>query len=190
MSMNLPPGHPGKELLELLTRYRESHPDQSGPAEQIMAFLQSTEHCFERSHTAGHITGSAWILNPAQDKVLLTLHRKLKRWMQPGGHADGESNVLRVAIREAEEESGICGITPLCTEIYDIDVHLIPARPAGGEAAHLHYDIRFLLQAPHEDFCISDESDDLAWWSAQDFVSKRHQLDESVLRMAASYPQK
>lgn len=186
--MILPPGHPGKQLQESLIRYWTTHPEQSGPVEQIFAFLKSTEECFQRSHIAGHITGSAWLLNPSRDKVLLTLHRKLKRWMQPGGHADGDTDTLQVATREAEEESGIQGIIPISKEIYDVDVHLIPARPAAGEPAHWHYDIRYLLQAPHENYKISDESDDLAWWSAQDFITNQRMVDHSVLRMAQHFP--
>lgn len=110
--------------------------------------------------------------------------------MQPGGHADGDTDTLRVAIREAEEESGIRGIVPVSCDIYDIDIHLIPARPASEEAGHWHYDVRYLLQAPHEDYIISDESDDLAWWSVQDFIDKRADVDDSILRMAQYYPTK
>lgn len=186
--MKLPENHPGKALYAAIEKYSRTHPQQSGVAARLMAFIESTDQCFERGHTSGHITGSAWLLNPAQDKVLLTLHRKLKRWMQPGGHADGDSDTLRVAIREAEEESGICGIVPVSCDIYDIDIHLIPERPASGEPAHWHYDIRYLLRAPHETYAISNESDDLAWWSAQDFIKKRAHIDDSVLRMAQYYP--
>lgn len=190
MSMILPPGHPGIELQKALLQHLTTHPQQSEVVERIIAFMESTTACFERTHHAGHITGSAWLLTPARDKALLTLHRKLKRWMQPGGHADGDTNPLRVAIREAEEESGIYGITPISPQIYDVDVHQIPAQPGSEEPAHWHYDIRYLLQAPHEHFAISDESDDLAWWSAQDFIEKQALVDESIMRMARAFPKK
>lgn len=116
----------------------------------------------------------------------MSLHRKLKRWVQPGGHADGQCDTLSVALREAEEESGISGISPISEDIFDIDIHLIPARP--GEEAHYHYDIRYLLRAPHENVVISDESDALEWWSAADFAARREETDEAVLRMAALIP--
>lgn len=173
-------------LEEKLEHFCTQNREKEDAARRILTFVRSTPDCFERSHASGHITGSAWLLNPDGDKVLMTLHRKLKRWLQPGGHADGEQDTLAVALREAEEESGICGIIPVSEDIFDVDIHLIPARP--GEAAHYHYDIRYLLRAPHEQFAVSDESDDLAWWSAADFAARAHETDEAVLRMAAVIP--
>lgn len=173
-----------KSLSGMLERYAAAHPERREVAQRVLAFVASTPDCFCRSCLQGHITGSAWLLNPAGDKVLLTLHRNLKRWMQLGGHADGDADVPRVALREATEESGIRGIRILCPEIMDVDIHPIPARPAKGEPAHFHYDIRFLMQAPHENYAISDESDDLAWWTSADIQSRRAELDEAVLRLA------
>ena len=176
-------------LCKALQKYAERHPEQNITADRMLDFVRSTPHCFERSHEAGHMTGSAWLLNPAGDKALLTLHHNLQRWMQTGGHADGDPDTLRVALKEAEEESGITGIVPISGEIFDIDIHLIPARPAKGEPAHYHYDVRYLLRAPHEQYAISQESDDLAWWSAEDFATRAAELDASVLRMAELWMQ-
>lgn len=176
-------------LCKALQKYAESHPEQKITADRMLDFVRSTPHCFERSHAAGHMTGSAWLLNPAGDKALLTLHHNLQRWMQTGGHADGDPDILRVALKEAEEESGITGIVPISGEIFDIDIHLIPARPAKGEPAHYHYDVRYLLRAPHEQYAISHESDDLAWWSAEDFATRAAELDASVIRMAELWMQ-
>lgn len=176
-------------LCKALQKYAESHPEQKITADRMLDFVRSTPHCFERSHAAGHMTGSAWLLNPTGDKALLTLHHNLQRWMQTGGHADGDPDTLRVALKEAEEESGITGIVPITEEIFDIDIHLIPARPAKGEPAHFHYDVRYLLRAPHEQYAISHESDDLAWWSAEDFATRAAELDASVLRMAELWMQ-
>ena len=176
-------------LCKALQKYAERHPEQKITADRMLDFVRSTPLCFERSHAAGHMTGSAWLLNPAGDKALLTLHHNLQRWMQTGGHADGDPDTLRVALKEAEEESGITGIVPISEEIFDIDIHLIPARPAKGEPAHYHYDVRYLLRAPHEQYAISHESDDLAWWSAEDFATRAAELDASVLRMAELWMQ-
>lgn len=176
-------------LCKALQKYAEKHPEQKITADRMLDFVRSTPHCFERSHAAGHMTGSAWLLNHAGDKALLTLHHNLQRWMQTGGHADGDPDTLRVALKEAEEESGITGIVPICEEIFDIDIHLIPARPAKGESAHYHYDVRYLLRAPHEQYAISHESDDLDWWSAEDFATRAAELDASVLRMAELWMQ-
>lgn len=171
-----------------ILRYMESHPERRATAEQLLHFVCETPDCFERSHAAGHITGSVWLLNPRGDKALLTLHRKLKLWVQPGGHADGDPDVLRVALREGREESGIEEIYALSPEIYDIDIHTIPARPATGEPEHLHYDVRYLARAAHEHYAISDESDALGWYSADELLHLTPAADAAVLRLAALWP--
>jgi 8-oxo-dGTP pyrophosphatase MutT (NUDIX family) len=128
-------------------------------------FLELLDHprSFHRDHLPGHITGSAWIVNEDLSKVLLVLHAKLGRWLQPGGHADGDENVMNVATREAEEETGLKVFNILNPSIFDIDIHPIPARKDFPE--HLHYDIRFLLQASDQDVIkVSGESNDLKWF--------------------------
>ncbi len=182
--MELPSDH-RRDFCEQLLDYIARTPERAQIAGSLLDFVLQTPDCFERSHTAGHITGSAWLLNPTGQKALLTLHRKLKLWVQPGGHADGDSNVLRVALREAEEESGISELIPLRTDIYDVDIHTIPARPQCGEPEHLHYDVRYLVQAPHENYKISDESDELGWFTAEQLHTLTPAADEAVLRLAA-----
>ncbi len=177
----LPENDPRHSLEMALLRYEARHPENAAAAERILRFIRTAPDCFCRSHVAGHITGSAWLLDPRGGRALLTLHRKLGRWLQPGGHADGEADTLRVALREAEEESGIAGIVPMSREIFDVDVHEIPARPAAGEPAHLHYDIRYLLQAPSAAFCISEESEALAWFLPEELAAL--QPEESIQRM-------
>ncbi len=176
---------PRRPLAEALCRYAAAQPDNADAARQVLGFVLATPTCFERSHAAGHITGSAWLLDPTGRRALLTLHHKLQRWLQPGGHADGDADTLRVALREAQEESGIEGIEPLGREIFDVDVHLIPAR--GTEAAHYHYDIRYLLRAPHARFHVSDESDALAWLTPEEIAA--HAPDASVRRLCRRWQQ-
>ena len=129
---------------------------------ELIQFVREHPHCFERSCPPGHITGSAWIVDKCHTHALLTHHRKLDRWLQLGGHADGEFDILGVAMREAREESGIESITPLTGSIYDVDIHIIPAR--NNEPQHLHYDVRYLLMADKESpLIISSESKNLSW---------------------------
>lgn len=177
-----------KQLCMQLCAYMATHPQRRDTAQQILDFVLQTPDCFERSHLAGHITGSAWLLNPDGDKALLTLHRKLKLWVQPGGHADGDADVLRVALREAEEESGISGILTLSREIYDVDIHTIPYHAPTATPEHLHYDIRYLLQAPHEHYAISDESEALGWYRPAELDRLSPAVDDAVLRLAALRP--
>ena len=170
------------ELKARLTDYRRRWPEESETVTRFEAFVDSDPDCFQRSCRLGHITGSAWIVNSAGDRVLLTHHRKLGRWLQPGGHSDGDPDSLKVALREAREESGL-DVRAIEETIFDLDVHLIPARAA--EPAHYHYDVRFLVQALEDRFRVSEESGALAWVPADrvDVFTN----DESVLRMARKW---
>ncbi|MCG8599541.1 MAG: NUDIX hydrolase [Verrucomicrobiales bacterium] len=160
-----------KPLLELLQRYLESHPDEADTARRVIDFVERHPDCFERSLKKGHITGSAWIVDSTGTKTLLTHHRKLGIWLQLGGHADGEADVLSVAKTEAKEESGLSRLEVVSDQIFDIDVHGIPARK--DEPSHFHYDIRFLLrQTDSETYIVSEESHDLAWVPMSDLESR------------------
>ena len=116
------------------------------------------------------------------DHVLLAYHAKLGRWLQPGGHSDGDPDTLAVALREAREESGL-DVRVLDDAIFDIDVHGIPARD--GEPAHLHFDVRSLVQARDDRFRVSEESHALAWVPAAGLNTLTD--EESVLRMARKW---
>jgi 8-oxo-dGTP pyrophosphatase MutT (NUDIX family) len=148
--------------------------------ERLEQFVLDNADCFQRSLLIGHVTGSAWILDKDKKKTLLTHHRKLNKWLQPGGHADGDSLVSRVAMREAQEESGLEGLNLVSNEIFDIDIHLIPARK--NEPEHYHYDCRFLIQCTgDETYSVSDESHDLAWIPLIEIT--KYTDEPSILRM-------
>ena len=166
-------------LIEQLRGYTTTHGEERP---FVPAFLNLLSHpdCFLRTHLPGHITGSAWIVDKQRSHVLLVQHAKLKKWLQPGGHADGDENVLQVAMRETEEETGLSNIRLIHTGIFDIDVHPIPARKDFTE--HLHFDIRFLLEANREDkITISEESTDVRWIPLADLDAFNE--ERSVIRM-------
>ncbi|MDR2902550.1 MAG: NUDIX hydrolase [Lactobacillales bacterium] len=152
-------------LLKALKEHKTSYPEEKDFVRQVIDFVEKTPGCFERSHRAGHITGSAWVINPDGQKTLLTHHKKLNKWLQLGGHSDGDPDTWHVAMREVLEESGITDVHFMGRDIFDVDVHEIPENPKKGEPAHLHYDIRFLIQANNENFVVSDESNALRWVS-------------------------
>jgi 8-oxo-dGTP pyrophosphatase MutT (NUDIX family) len=150
-------------LLQLLDNYYPTYPEEIVFKQQMIEFIQEHADCFERSLTIGHITASAWLVNKDGKKALLMHHMKLDKWFQLGGHCDGNPDVLAVAIKEAQEESGIMGIVPVSHQIFDIDIHLIPAN-SRGEKAHYHYDVRFVLQVTSdEDVVQNRESKELRW---------------------------
>lgn len=147
---------------------------------EFTQFVGAYPDCFERSLQVGHITGSAWLINRSGTYALFTHHRKLDRWLQVGGHADGDPDVAGVALREAREESGLSCLALADAHIFDLDAHEIPARQ--DEPAHIHFDVRYLLQATAEEpLRISPESHDLAWFSADQILA--HFSDASILRM-------
>ncbi len=169
-----------QDILGRLRRYRDHHKTEAPTVDRFLAFVEAHDDCFKRSQLTGHVTGSAWILDKAGTRVLLTHHRKLDRWLQPGGHADGNSHVEQVAMKEANEESGLRGLRLVTDEIFDVDIHEIPAR--GAEPAHYHFDCRFLLQAVHSDeYVVSDESHDLAWVSLGEVIKYNDEV--SMQRM-------
>ena len=139
----------------------------------MLQLLAARSDCFERTcFVPGHFTASALLLDADGARALLTHHRFLDRWLQFGGHCDGDPDVFGAALREAEEESGIAGITPVDGRIVDLDVHPVPANPRRGEPAHLHFDVRFLLRAPAGGvFRASDESHELRWFTPEEMAT-------------------
>jgi ADP-ribose pyrophosphatase YjhB (NUDIX family) len=138
----------------------EAH--EAAMAADMIRFVETETDCLLRTCRPGHLTGSAWIVSPDQSRILLTHHLKLDKWLQLGGHADGDGDLLAVAWREAREESGLAGVRVVSPEIFDVDRHWIPERKS--EPGHYHYDLRFRFEAdPRERLAISSESKDLAW---------------------------
>jgi len=171
-------------LLDLIDQYATLHPDEGETIERFREFVTAHPDCFERSLSIGHLTGAAWIVDATGDSVLLTHHRKLNCWLQLGGHADGDTNMLQVALREAWEESGLDSLAQVTPGIFDLDIHRIPERK--GEPEHLHYDVRFVLLHPGTgEFEVSEESHDLAWVPLERL--EEFTTEESMLRMARKW---
>jgi hypothetical protein len=169
-----------KEFLntyKLLERYEPLYPEEVVSKEKMLELLMTCDDSFLRTCRVGHFTSSAFLLNKEMTHVCLMHHAKLDKWMQLGGHCDGDSDVLNVSIKEAQEESGIKNIRPIDYGIFDIDIHLIP--PYSKDDAHYHFDIRFLLHAYEDDVLIKNhESKALRW-----FDKNEEDFPKNVQRM-------
>lgn len=169
------------------TRFPQEIEADPGLIAHFVALLNEGESAFSRARLAGHFTGSAWLVSADGARVLLTHHRKLDRWLQLGGHADGDTDLARVALREAEEESGLAGLT-VEPDIFDLDRHWIPER--GDVPGHWHYDVRYVVRATaSEAFVVSEESHALAWRAIADLPNAPG-LDLSIARMARKWVSK
>jgi 8-oxo-dGTP pyrophosphatase MutT (NUDIX family) len=154
-----------------LARHEPADRDEARHLAAIIELVRTTPRCFDRTwYTPGHLTGSAFVLDPATGRVLLHHHRRLGRWLQLGGHDDGEHDLLATALREGREESGLADLQPVDEAILDVDVHAIPA--GRGEPAHLHLDVRYLLVTAAPGTIQADvaESHELAWFTPDEAV--------------------
>ncbi len=167
-------------LLAQFQHYTQQWPDE-GDVAHFVDLLAIGERSFMREARDAHFTGSAWLVSADGERVLLTHHRKLGRWLQLGGHADGDADLARVALREAEEESGLDELS-VEPEPFDLDRHRIPAR--GDESEHWHYDVRYVVRAgTNERFVVSGESNALAWRPIRE-IADDPVSDASLRRMA------
>lgn len=171
-------------LLELLENYQPLDAHETAMVGRLRLFLSQDGEHFGRELAGqkpdwGHVTGSAWVVSDDGAQVILVHHGKLGKWVQPGGHCEGQSDVLEVAIRETREETGL-EAAPLESGIFDVDVHEIPEY--WNTPAHLHFDVRFLLGADAKNSpVLSDESHDVRWVSLQE--AEQLSGEESVRRM-------
>ncbi|WP_295959453.1 NUDIX hydrolase [uncultured Xanthomonas sp.] len=176
---------PESSLRQQLRAHAGQCPDQAEVAAQFLALLDDAADPFVRARMDGHFTGSAWLVSADGTRTLLTHHRKLQRWLQLGGHADGDRDLARVALKEAEEESGLPGLALEDSAIFDLDRHWIPAR--GEVPGHWHYDARYVVRAgADEAFAVSEESLALAWRPIAELLDEAD-LDPSLRRMAQKW---
>ncbi len=146
----------------------------------IFSFIQAHQDFYARTLTVGHVTASAWIINPEYTHALLLHHKKLDRWLQPGGHIESDPDVLTAALREAREETGITQLKMVNEAIFDIDIHTIPENKK--ESKHQHYDIRYLFEADLNAMpVISEESNDVRWFMLEEIASSNNEA--SIQRM-------
>ena len=171
-------------LAAALRGYQQRWPREAGTVDCFLVLLDDVADPFVRERLEGHFTASAWLVSGDGRRTLLTHHRKLDRWLQPGGHADGDRDLARAALREAEEESGLPALE-VDPEPFDLDRHWIPEHK--GVPAHWHYDVRFVVRTTgSEAFVVGEESHDLAWREVAE-IANDPASDASLRRMARKW---
>ncbi len=138
----------------------------------ILGWIRNNENAFSRENTVAHITASAWVVNKDRSKVLMVYHNIYNSWSWLGGHADGETDLLSVAIREVKEEAGISNVRPVSEEIFSLESLTVDGHVKKGNyvSSHLHLNITYLLEADSEEQVSvkADENSGVMWISPED----------------------
>jgi 8-oxo-dGTP pyrophosphatase MutT (NUDIX family) len=168
-----------EKILELLESYKCIIESEKLIKKRFIEFVQNNEDCFDRNLEVGHITASAFIFDPNNNKTLLLHHKKLNKWLQPGGHCDGDKDTLSVAIKEVFEETGLV-INNQAQPIFDLDIHMIPENK--GILEHEHFDVRYLLLADSKiPLKQNHETNQLKWVHLSEM--ENYTTEESLRRM-------
>ena len=157
---------------ESIKNYRPFNEQERRDKEVILKFLEDNEDAYLRSNLIAHMTASAWAVNPAKDKVLMIYHNLYDSWSWTGGHADGEENLLSVAIKELMEETGVEHVRILSPEIYSLEILTVDGHVKRGEyvPSHLHLNLTYLLEVSEEDslHICQGENSGVKWFPLED----------------------
>jgi len=175
------------EILAQLKRYRPCNPQEERDLADLICRLESGEPLFDRTNTSAHITASAWVVNPARTQVLMAYHNLYDSWAWLGGHADGDPDLLAVALREVREESGLAAC-PVTGEIFSVETLAVAGHEKHGAyvPSHLHLNVTYLLEAdPSQPLrCKPDENSQLGWFTLDEAVAASSEpwLQERIYR--------
>ena len=163
------------EIYEQIKAYRPWNEQERQDQAVILAFLERNPDAFYRTNLLAHMTASAWVVNPQRSKTLMVYHRLYDSWSWTGGHADGEEDLLAVALREVREETGVQRLRPVTEEIYSLEVLTVDGHEKHGRyvPSHLHLNVTYLLEAEEDQplrVCEAENSG-VAWFSLADALS-------------------
>ena len=159
-------------IYEQIKAYRPWNEQERQDQAVILAFLERNPDAFYRTNLLAHMTASAWVVNPQRSKALMVYHRLYDSWSWAGGHADGETDLLSVALREAREETGIAHVRPVSPEIFSLEVLTVDGHEKRGAyvPSHLHMNVTYLLEAEESDtlHICREENSGVAWFSLEE----------------------
>lgn len=162
------------ELLNQLEQYRPFNEQEARDREELLRRIRSGEELYTRDNTAAHFTASAWVVSPNRDQVLMAYHNLYDSWAWLGGHADGERDLLSVAMREVREESGLVQLRPVSQDIYSLEILTVNGHEKHGRyvSSHLHLNLTYLLEAdPAAPLrCKPDENSRVGWFSLEEAI--------------------
>ena len=160
------------KIIEEIKKYRPCNAQEQRDQALILDFLEKNGDAFLRSNLLAHMTASSWIVNPERTKTLMVYHNLYDSWSWTGGHADGETDLLSVALREAREETGIAHVRPLSPEIFSLEVLTVDGHEKRGEyvPSHLHMNVTYLLEAEESDtlHICREENSGVAWFTLEE----------------------
>nr|WP_295278446.1 NUDIX hydrolase [uncultured Blautia sp.] len=165
-----------QELIKKIENYKPFNEQEERDKPLILDWIQHNENAFSRDNTVAHITASAWVVNRDRSKVLMVYHNIYNSWSWLGGHADGETDLLSVALREVKEEAGISNVKPVSEEIFSLEALTVDGHIKKGKyvSSHLHLNITYLLEADSsETLSIKpDENSGVSWFSPKEALEK------------------
>lgn len=163
------------ELLNQLEQYRPFNEQEARDREELLRRIRSGEELYTRDNPAAHFTASAWVVSPNRDQVLMAYHNLYDSWAWLGGHADGERDLLSVAMREVREESGLVQLRPVFRDIYSLEILTVNGHEKHGRyvSSHLHLNLTYLLEAdPAAPLrCKPDENSRVGWFSLEEAIN-------------------
>ena len=165
-----------KELISKIKKYQPFNEQEEMDKALILNWIETQENAFSRENTVAHMTASAWVVNKERNKVLMVYHNIYNSWSWLGGHADGETDLLAVAVREVKEEAGITNVRPVSDEIFSLESLTVDGHVKKGRyvSSHLHLNVTYLLEADSEEAVSvkADENSGVAWFTSGEALKK------------------
>ena len=162
-------------ILDDLEVYRPWNEQEARDVEELLRRLRSGEELYTRDNASAHLTASAWVVSPDRRQVLLAYHNLYRSWAWLGGHADGERDLLNVALREVREESGLSDVRPVTDALYSVEILTVDGHEKRGKyiSSHLHLNVTYLLEAAPSSpvRCKPDENSRVGWFALEDALA-------------------